>query len=834
MAGMTTALPEVHPLVDGRTGNAPLVRASRGQRSATLPVWFMRQAGRSLPEYRKLREGVDMLDACLRPELASEITLQPVRRHGVDAAVFFSDIVVPMKLLGVDVDIVPGRGPVFANPIRDRDAVREFAAQVRDQTHPELFAPISEAVAISVDELDATPLIGFAGAPFTLAAYLVEGGPSKDHLRARALMRAEPDAWNELATAIGELSAAFLEAQIMAGASVVQLFDSWAGSLSVETYERSVAPSSRIPLERAAQFVTPDGERVRSIHFGVGTGELLQSMHATGGDVQGVDDRIPLDEAARRLPGVPLQGNIDPAALFAGDDALAAHTRDVVARGAAAPAHIVNLGHGVPANVDPTVLTRLVDFVHRLPGNGVDERSEAQASQSEANQTQAIASSQGGARMSPAAVLGGGISGLLAAFRIAQAEVTITTLYEASDRLGGMLLDGSIHGIHFDLGAESFAIRGGAVEGLIHELGLDEEVVEPRQLGSWAYGSEGAYRLPPAGAMGLPAVLDDDMLRAAVGDEGVAQVYAERELDPAIGEDAATLAELVRARFGERVLQRLVAPVARGVYSIDPEDVDPKVIFPHVFKRLRTAGSLGAAAEELRSAAPAGALVKSIRGGMFRLVQVLEQEIRQRGVQVHLETPMTAAEMPLTVNHILVTAGSAIGDHSTPISTEVVALMLDAPELNEFPRGTGVLVSDATDVRAKALTHSNAKWEWLDEKLGDNRHLVRLSYGPETPDGPAVTQGMTDAGVRRLALADASAMFGVELSTENVVGMQRQHWDIPTPSSRIGRVEELAQMRAQIDAAPRVDACGTWIDGTGLAIVVPAVDAAVARILAVK
>lgn len=333
-------------------------------------MWFMRQAGRSLPEYRELRVGIDMLDSCLRPELASEITLQPVRRHGVDGAVFFSDIVVPLKLVGIDVDIVPGRGPVFANPIRTPEDVREFAARLRGETRPELFAPIAEAVALTVAELGSTPLIGFAGAPFTLAAYLVEGGPSKDHLRARGLMRAEPEAWNELARAIAELSAAFLETQILAGASVVQLFDSWAGSLSREVYRTSVAPSSAIPLAHAATFETPAGERIRSIHFGVGTGELLADMHETGGDVQGVDDRIPLDEAARRLPGVPLQGNIDPATLFAGDAVLHEHTREVVRRGQAAPAHIVNLGHGVPPEADPTVLTRLVEFVHTLPGDG--------------------------------------------------------------------------------------------------------------------------------------------------------------------------------------------------------------------------------------------------------------------------------------------------------------------------------------------------------------------------------------------------------------------------------------------------------------------------------
>jgi uroporphyrinogen decarboxylase len=351
---MVTQLAASHPLVDGRTGDSPLVRASRGQRSETLPVWFMRQAGRSLPEYRALREGVAMLDSCLRPDLASEITLQPVRRHGVDGAVFFSDIVVPLKLIGIDVDIVPGRGPVFAEPVRDAAAVADFAASVRDaladdDARAELFAPIREAVERTVAELGSTPLIGFAGAPFTLAAYLVEGAPSKDHLRARALMRGERELWRELAGAIAGLSAAFLETQILAGASVVQLFDSWAGSLSRELYRSAVAPSSAVPLARAAEFATPDGERVRSIHFGVGTGHLLTEMHATGGDV-------------------PVQGNIDPAALFAGTESLHAHARDVVEQGRTAPGHIVNLGHGVPPNTDPAVLTELVEFIHSLPG----------------------------------------------------------------------------------------------------------------------------------------------------------------------------------------------------------------------------------------------------------------------------------------------------------------------------------------------------------------------------------------------------------------------------------------------------------------------------------
>ena len=365
-----------HPLATGLTTDAPLVRAARGERPETLPVWFMRQAGRSLPEYRRVREGVPMLESCLRPELAAEITLQPVRRHGVDAAVFFSDIVVPLKLMGEDVDIVPGKGPVFAEPVRTAEEAHAFASRVRwhNEHQPDLFAPVEEAVRLAVAELGPTPLIGFAGAPFTVAAYVVEGGPSKDHLRTRTLMQEAPEVWHTLADAIAELSANFLEAQIRAGASVAQLFDSWAGSLSAQRYRASVAPSSSIALDRIRSLATADGERVRAIHFGVGTAELLRDMRAAGADVQGVDDRIMLDEASERLGGgVPLQGNIDPAALGAGREVLDAHVRDVVRRGNAAPAHILNLGHGVPPTADPAALTRIVDLAHSLPDGGRDE-----------------------------------------------------------------------------------------------------------------------------------------------------------------------------------------------------------------------------------------------------------------------------------------------------------------------------------------------------------------------------------------------------------------------------------------------------------------------------
>ena len=313
----------------------------------------MRQAGRSLPEYRELRVGTAMLDACLNPELASEITLQPVRRHAVDAAIFFSDIVVPIKLAGVDVEIVPGRGPVLGAPIRTAADV----AALRPLDEGAL-APIADAVALTVQQLGRTPLIGFAGAPFTLAAYLVEGGPSKDHLRARALMHSDPATWDALLSWAADVTGSFLRAQVLAGASAAQLFDSWVGSLSVADYRERVAPFSAQALSHIRGLDVP------VVHFGVGAGELLNAMHEVGADVMGVDYRTPLDEASRRLGDrVPLQGNINPALLSAPWPVLERHVIDVIERGRAAPSHVVNLGHGVPPDTDPAVLTRIVELV---------------------------------------------------------------------------------------------------------------------------------------------------------------------------------------------------------------------------------------------------------------------------------------------------------------------------------------------------------------------------------------------------------------------------------------------------------------------------------------
>jgi uroporphyrinogen decarboxylase len=332
-----------------------LVRAATGRPGPRPPVWFMRQAGRSLPEYRALRVGTAMLDACRDPDLVTEITLQPVRRHGVDAAILFSDIVLPLVAIGVGIDIVAGVGPVVAKPVSeaaDVDRLRPL--------EPDDVPYVTAAVRGLVDELGPTPLIGFAGAPFTLASYLVEGGPSREHAKTKALMHSRPDLWHALLSRLAVIAGQFLQVQINAGAAAVQLFDSWAGSLSLADYTEFVLPHS-------AAVLAPLAGRVPRIHFGVGTGELLSAMRAAGADVVGVDWRVPLDEAARRLgPGAVVQGNLDPALLGADWPVIEAEVRRIVAEGRAAAGHVFNLGHGVPPDTDPGVLTRVVDLVKSL------------------------------------------------------------------------------------------------------------------------------------------------------------------------------------------------------------------------------------------------------------------------------------------------------------------------------------------------------------------------------------------------------------------------------------------------------------------------------------
>jgi uroporphyrinogen decarboxylase len=334
--------------------DSPFLRACRRRPVPYTPVWFMRQAGRSLPEYLRVREGVPMLEACARPDMIIEITLQPLRRYAVDAAIFFSDIVVPLRAVGVDLDIKPGVGPVVADPIRGPEQV----AALRRLT-PDDVPFVAEAVRGLVGELGATPLIGFAGGPFTLASYLIEGGPSKNHERTKAMMYGEPELWDRLLGRLADITIDYLKVQVEAGASAVQLFDSWVGAVGPQDYRASVLPYTRRVFQALERYGVP------RIHFGVGTGELLGLMGEAGADVVGVDWRVPLDEAVHRVePGKALQGNLDPALLFAPWEVVEARARDVLARGRTAEGHVFNLGHGVLPATDPDVLARLADLVH--------------------------------------------------------------------------------------------------------------------------------------------------------------------------------------------------------------------------------------------------------------------------------------------------------------------------------------------------------------------------------------------------------------------------------------------------------------------------------------
>ena len=335
--------------------------AVTGRKPSHVPVWFMRQAGRSLPEYRALRERHSMLAACLEPEVVCEITLQPIRRHGVDAAILFSDIVVPLRAAGVELDIVADVGPVIAHPVRtdaDVDALKPL--------DPQAIQPVCEAVSLLVAALGEVPLIGFAGAPFTLASYLVEGGPSRNHARTKAMMLAEPTSWHALMSKLTDLTVAFLRGQIEAGVDAIQVFDSWAGTLSLADYRQHVLPHSSRVFATLAEYGVP------MTHFGVGTAELLGAMSEAGAPVIGVDWRTSLTDAAARVrPGTALQGNLDPVVLLAGWPVADRAARAVVDDGrravdAGAAGHVFNLGHGVLPETDPGVLTELVSLVHSL------------------------------------------------------------------------------------------------------------------------------------------------------------------------------------------------------------------------------------------------------------------------------------------------------------------------------------------------------------------------------------------------------------------------------------------------------------------------------------
>ena len=330
-----------------------LVRTCRREPTERTPVWFMRQAGRSLPEYREIRKRYGLFDIVRQPELCAEVTLQPVVRHGVDAAVMFTDIMFPVLGMGVDVDLVENVGPVIAEPVASRADVKRLRI-----TDPEETAPfILEAVRLVREQLaPERAVIGFCGGPFTVAAYLIEGKPSRDFLRVKGLMYRETDTWHALMDKLTEQFVGYVRGKARAGADVIQVFDSWVGALSPPDYEEFVAPySSRI----LGSLDVP------TIHFGTGTSALLPAMAAAGGDVIGLDWRIELDrgwEEAGDDRGV--QGNLDPALLLGPWERIEAETRGILDRAAGRPGHVFNLGHGVVPNTDPAVLGRLTDYVH--------------------------------------------------------------------------------------------------------------------------------------------------------------------------------------------------------------------------------------------------------------------------------------------------------------------------------------------------------------------------------------------------------------------------------------------------------------------------------------
>ena len=336
------------------------MRAARREPVERTPVWFMRQAGRSLPEYRAIRERHTLFEICRRPELCAEVTLQPVRRHGVDAAVIFADIVLPVLGMGIDVELVEGVGPVVAEPIVSaRDVVRLRVAEP-EEALPEIL----EAIRLVRAELEPErAVVGFAGSPFTVAGYLVEGKPSRDFAKTKRCMYAAPEVWHALMEKLAETFARYVAAQAGAGADAVQLFDSWAGALSAADYREFVAPYS------ARILAAVD---VPTIHFGTGTTHLLADMAAAGGEVIGVDWRVPIDRAWEAIgPGRGVQGNLDPALLLGPWERIEREALAILAAAGGRPGHIFNLGHGVLPDTDPEVLGRLVDLVHERTATDV-------------------------------------------------------------------------------------------------------------------------------------------------------------------------------------------------------------------------------------------------------------------------------------------------------------------------------------------------------------------------------------------------------------------------------------------------------------------------------
>lgn len=345
-------LPKDHP--SHALSESAYLTACRREIGSHVPVWFQRQAGRSLPEYRAIRGEGSIVDAIQNPALAAEITMQPVRRYNVDAAILFSDIVTPINAIGFGIDVVPGLGPKVDQPFRTRTDLKRLRA-----LEPSVDTPyVIETVAILSSELK-VPLIGFAGAPFTIASYLVEGQPSRNHARTKSLMHSEPAIWDQLMTCLADIAITSMRSQVLAGASAVQLFDSWAGALSLEEYRTFVFPHSQRVFAELEDLGVPRA------HFGVGTGEILSLMGAAGADVVGADWRVPINEVRRRIgKDKAVQGNLDPSICLSDWPVVKEQARKILKSADGLPGHIFNLGHGVLPETDPEILEKLVHLVH--------------------------------------------------------------------------------------------------------------------------------------------------------------------------------------------------------------------------------------------------------------------------------------------------------------------------------------------------------------------------------------------------------------------------------------------------------------------------------------
>jgi oxygen-dependent protoporphyrinogen oxidase len=452
-------------------------------------------------------------------------------------------------------------------------------------------------------------------------------------------------------------------------------------------------------------------------------------------------------------------------------------------------------------------------------------------------------------------VVGGGIAGLVAALECAKVGLAVTLL-EASDRLGGLVRSAEIAGLTLDVGAESFATRGDTVRALVDELGLGDEVVTPVPGGAWVAGLPGAAPLPKGGLLGIPENPFLDDVRAVIGWRGAWRAYVDRLRPPLTIGHERSLGKLVRSRMGDRVVERLVAPVTSGVYSADPDDIDVEVAAPGLSAALTRAGSLSGAVSSLvrtRTTAP-GSAVAGIAGGMSRLVHALAQRLEALEVQVRLRTPVDAIERAddapgtgggqthwivrsgeerIRADHVVVATGEGparglltgiLGpddpDRRTP-RVHIVTLVVDAPELDAAPRGSGVLTVPGTH-RAKALTHATAKWQWLADAATaghPHRHVVRVSFGSQS-EAPA-TEGLDPEAIRALAVAEASALLGVTIDPSQVVGFDIARYEQSLPGAAIGQRDAAETARARLAKEPGIVAVGAWLSGTGLAQVVP-------------